>query len=629
MADAIYPINCNPGVKRDGTRLEGNYYTEAQHTRFNRGIPKKMPGYRQMTNDIDGITRSVYVYSAAGINRIYCGSQYKLQYLDVDLNGSGASASDRTPLAIATNNNNLWQFSTLYDGGGTVVSLLAHVAPNLTALDSQVNGKLYYGPVTANTRLVATTAPDVSGGVCSFAPFAFVYGNNGYVQWSDANLPNTWTGGASGNARITGTKIIKGLATRGQNGPNGVFWALDSVIRCSFIGGSAIFGFNTVTDQSSVLSSSSIIEYDGLFFWPAVDRFLVYDGTVREVPNQMNLNFFFDNLNFNFRQKIWVTKVPRYGEIWWFFPKGNATECNHAIIYNVREQTWYDTALERTAGYFSQVFRYPVMASLYSTPTLTIRALQGTPSTSAGGTALLAFDGDLMTSCTQTSTDGFIAYDYGNNTTRTIVKVGVRPTISTTYKLIYEYSQDGINWLTLFETESTAYTANTDYFIELQNPVTARAFRVRETDGGTLDMVEVYFMTRATSIYQHEYGLNEITDGSTLAINSYIETCDFSLAGQTPQGGWGGQDENINLSEMELDLVQSGDMSVEIKGGAYPRSPDFISTNPFSENTTKIAPRFNQHRYMRIRFTSNVQNGYFEIGQPMLRFKVKGGDKKP
>ena len=58
MADAIYPINCNPGVKRDGTRLEGNYYTEAQHTRFNRGIPKKMPGYRQMTNDIDGITQS-------------------------------------------------------------------------------------------------------------------------------------------------------------------------------------------------------------------------------------------------------------------------------------------------------------------------------------------------------------------------------------------------------------------------------------------------------------------------------------------------------------------------------------------------------------------------------------------
>jgi hypothetical protein len=80
---------------------------------------------------------------------------------------------------------------------------------------------------------------------------------------------------------------------------------------------------------------------------------------------------------------------------------------------------------------------------------------------------------------------------------------------------------------------------------------------------------------------------------------------------------------------MELDLVQSGDMSVEIKGGAYPRSPDVISTNNFTENTARIAPQLNQRRYMRIRFTSNVQNGYFEIGQPMLRFKVKGGDMKP
>jgi len=82
MADIIYPINCASGIKRDGTRLEGNYYVDGLWTRFNRGVPKKIGGYRQMTNDIDGVTRTVYVYSAAGINRIYCGTQYKLQYLD-------------------------------------------------------------------------------------------------------------------------------------------------------------------------------------------------------------------------------------------------------------------------------------------------------------------------------------------------------------------------------------------------------------------------------------------------------------------------------------------------------------------------------------------------------------------
>jgi len=629
MADIIYPINCASGIKRDGTRLEGNYYVDGLWTRFNRGVPKKIGGYRQMTNDIDGVTRTVYVYSAAGINRIYCGTQYKLQYLDVDLNGSGASASDRTPAAIATNNNNLWQLASMFDGGGTTVSLLAHVAPNLNAIDSKINGKLYYGPISANTALIASGAPDVSGGTCVFPPFAFVYGSDGYVGWSDANLPNVWAAGSAGNARITSTKIVKGLATRGQNGPSGVFWSLDSVIRANYVGGGAIFGFTPITDQSSVLSSSSIIEYDGLFFWPAVDRFLVYDGTVRELPNQMNINFFFDNLNWNYRQKVWVTKVPRYGEIWWHFPKGNATECNHVIIYNVRSGEWYDTPIERTAGYFSQVFRYPVMTSLYYTPTLSIRALQGLPSTSAGGTASLAFDGNMATSCTQTAPDGFIAYDFGSNTSRQIVKVGMRPTVNSTYKLLYEYSQDGLNWNLMFGTDSTAYLANTDYFIEIQTPVIARAFRVRETGGGTLNLVELYFMTRATSIYQHEYGLDEITDNATLAINSYIETCDFSLAGQTPQGGWGGEDRNLNLSEIELDIIQAGSMTAEVKGGPYPRSADILSTNTFTPSDTRVGIRPNQRRYMRLRVTSNTQGGNYEMGQSMLRFKNKGGDVKP
>ena len=80
----------------------------------------------------------------------------------------------------------------------------------------------------------------------------------------------------------------------------------------------------------------------------------------------MNQNYFFDNLNYAQRQKVWATKVPRYGEIWWFYPHGDSEECNNCIIYNVRENAWYDGGFSpgaaRSAGYFSQVFRFPVNA---------------------------------------------------------------------------------------------------------------------------------------------------------------------------------------------------------------------------------------------------------------------------
>ncbi len=119
-------------------------------------------------------------------------------------------------------------------------------------------------------------------------------------------------------------------------------WSLDSVIRVTQVGTAAIeFRFDTVTSQSSILSNKSIIEYDGIYYWAGVDRFLMYNGIVQELPNSMNLQYFFGNLNYAQRQKVWATKYTKYGEIWWHFPALTSTECDQAIIYNVREQTWY------------------------------------------------------------------------------------------------------------------------------------------------------------------------------------------------------------------------------------------------------------------------------------------------
>ena len=121
-----------------------------------------------------------------------------------------------------------------------------------------------------------------------------------------------------------------------------------------------------ITGQSSIMSSQCVIEYDGIIYWVGVDRFLMYNGVVQEVENTQNLNWFFDGLNVSQRQKVWVSKIPRWGEIWWFYPRGASTECNDAIIYNVREKTWYDAGLadgaNRSAGYFSEVFRKPIWA---------------------------------------------------------------------------------------------------------------------------------------------------------------------------------------------------------------------------------------------------------------------------
>ena len=55
------------------------------------------------------------------------------------------------------------------------------------------------------------------------------------------------------------------------------------------------------------------------------------------------------------RQRVFGVKNVSRNEIWWFYPeKGKDANvgCTRAVIYNVVDNTWYDTGIERAAGYF-------------------------------------------------------------------------------------------------------------------------------------------------------------------------------------------------------------------------------------------------------------------------------------
>lgn len=212
----------------------------------------------------------------------------------------------------------------------------------------------------------------VSGGCVVLHPYLFVYGNNGLIQNSSAGDFANWVAADANANNVATGKIVKGLPIRGgSTSPSGLFWAADALIRVSFSPSSAggvnyYWTYDLVSSQTSIMSSSSVVEYDGIYYWAGVDRFLMYGGQVQEIPNNNNQNYFFDNINLAQRQKVWATKVPRYGEIWWFYPKGDATECTDAVIYNVREKAWYDAGqavgARRSAGVFSEVFPKPIWA---------------------------------------------------------------------------------------------------------------------------------------------------------------------------------------------------------------------------------------------------------------------------
>ena len=274
-------------------------------------------------------------------------------------------------------------FATTIVAIGAGVSVTGTGIPaNTTVVSASVVGGVWTAVLSNNATASGTVTLtfdnniSVSGGVVMLFPYLFVYGNNGLIQNCSAGDFNNWTSADANANNIASTKVVKGLPLRGgTTSPAGLFWTLDSVVRVTYapqsVGSSTLYWrYDLITQQSSIMSSQCVIEYDGIFYWVGTDRFLMYNGVVQEVPNTQNTNYFFDNLNLAQRQKVWVAKVPRYGEIWWFFPSGSSTECNDAIIYNVRESqlqgrpVWYDAGqalgARRSAGVFSEVFPKPI-----------------------------------------------------------------------------------------------------------------------------------------------------------------------------------------------------------------------------------------------------------------------------
>jgi hypothetical protein len=520
---------------------------------------------------------------------------------------------------------------------------------------------------TGSQTLTFNNNVSVSGGVVSLHPYVFVYGNDGVIRNCSAGDPSDWVSADANEVNVATGKIVKGLPVRGgSNAPSGLFWSLDSLIRVSFspqtlgVSGTANFGvtnfwrFDIISSQTSILSSQCVIEYDGIYYWIGVDRFLLYNGVVKEIPNPMNQDYFFDNLNYTQRQKVWATKVPRYGEIWWYYPRGDSEECNDAIIYNVRENTWYDagTALgtRRSAGYFSQVFAFPVAAgwdaqAAETVTTETATVTSGSPffylaayninvalSQVLSGTNIPA--GTTVDSITSSNINaltnlvGGSLYSNGSYTdvpltggsgfgaTADVTVSGGAVTVVTIvlrgagYVVGDSLSATDAN---LGGGGGSGFSIDVDTIFPMGIEMSANA-----TGTGS---VTITFSTQddIIKVYQHEIGVDEIDGQSTFAIESFVETNDLSwVAGGPSQQSPVGENRWLRLERVEPDFILSGDMNLYVTGRPYAQSEDKISEPYVFDQTTNKIDMKEQRREMRLRFESDEAGGDYQMGKVIL-----------
>ena len=700
----IYTLSIPAGIKRDGTIFETSEYNDGVWCRFQRGVPKKIGGYKQLFASPIGLFRGLFSQPNNGVNYIFAGNYEELDVFttgitysagngpfeanmllgttyanvvsntttDIVVEGDvttifpagtsvlfeqGVTPTTYTVLSatFATPNTTIvlttpmpagtvtkiwvaetpfvqdpdggpfritWQFDAQYSPMGGDLQVLAHPGYNLANIDNGQPSQVLVGNITpdANYEWNFTGLSDsegqnptyqpisVDGGVCVLYPFIFVYGSNGYI--ANNNVDSTyaqrslydWNGPLANQVNMASSKIVKGMPMRGgTNSPSGLFWATDSLIRVSFNSQAAAnyWSYDIISSQISIMSSSSVVEMDGVFYWMGVDRFYVYNGQVTVLPNDKNINWLFDNLNYQQRQKVWATKVPRYNEIWFFYPRGTATECTDAIIYNVKDKIWYDAGsavgAQRSCGYTTEIFPTPIWAGWAYEPTYSkpYPVIEHPASLPAPTNNQVYISGDVTPDFPPGS---FLSFYRSDNWDLAYPVITAEHIYNTTI------GTPGVTLLTFGK------------YIGAAIAVGSPAYSVQ---GGY-------------SIWQHEFGVNQTGFNNVQAVYSSITTSDISWISGSPSGENPiGMNRRMHLRRVEPNFLQSGEMAMTILGRKFANGQANVeNSGPFYFNPQdgKIDLRV-EHRLVRLKFESNTVDGNFEMGR--LVITAEFGDERP
>lgn len=654
MSDA-FPIQCPPGFARDGTRLDADSYIDGEWVRFDRGgRPRKIGGYRAMTTKVAGPTRGLLVDSRGGINSVHAFSQWGVARLEFDTTGAGGGLQHRTPASFTPDPAYTWSYGVMASStGGSYAALLAAATPDLNALDADAVGSVYYGDIRGTDPLVQLADEDgpleVSGGVTVLGPIAVIYGSDGLIRNSKPNdlTPTGWTAGGgslANSANPVGSKVVYGAPVRGGGqSPAGLFWSLDALIRMSLSSdATTIFNYDVLSQPTSILGKRCVVEHDGQFFWVGSDRFLMYNGVVQEVPNGQNLNWFFDNINMAARNKVWGTKIPRWGEIWWFFPFGTSTECDAAIIYNYRQKVWYDARKVRSAGGSVQVFPFPVWAGAEDaeqTQVLTVgySHVLSTDAT-AGDDTLTLTSASGVTSGQRVRGPGIAPGTTVSGVLGADVTLSADLTADVAAGASFSFSQmsapfqagETLTGDTSGAQGTVAYVQETQVnLVGVTGTFDPAGEALVGSLGGAADSIAVEpFTQQLESIYQQEFGLDKVVGERATALRSSFSLKEFGYAIGTPFG------EAPKVAEVATrvirvtpDFIQRGPMTVTAVGRDFPREePRELASGTYQEGDSFVDLRGAQARLLSLTFASDVLGGNYVQGVTSVSLGV--GDQR-
>lgn len=172
--------------------------------------------------------------------------------------------------------------------------------------------------------------------------FVFALCDGMVVNVSSQGDPTTWvpatTNTAFARTLQVGSKLVAGRALAPFIS---MVWSDNAAYIFQYTGSQFIYNSSLAGRDCGLISPNAAVTVDGFAYWMGPDNFYFYNGLVQPMANVEDIRkFVFDALPTNLAFQCAAVYVPKYHEIWFFYPSTGATNPTNYVIFHINDQCW-------------------------------------------------------------------------------------------------------------------------------------------------------------------------------------------------------------------------------------------------------------------------------------------------
>tara|TARA_R110002020_G_scaffold258135_1_gene471848 strand:+ start:154 stop:1668 length:1515 start_codon:yes stop_codon:yes gene_type:complete len=378
---ALLPITPPPGIVTNGTTYSNKgRWTDGDLVRFENGSLTPIGGWEKLRSTaLTGTPTGMYSYvTNAGKQVLAVGTRSKVYVLfdgtwyDITPSNFVTDAST-DPLGFGAYQYGQEDYGDARSQSGLTFNTHSFSFDNFgefLIFTCSSDGKIYqWQPASPSAVATAVTNAPVGNQavIVSNERHLVALGSASdprKVAWSSREALNTWTASATNSAGDlqvpTGGRILGGK--RWQN--EIVIFTDVGINSMYYTGQPFIYGIREAGTNCRAIGIRSVVHAGNFLAWMGENSFFIYDGSVKEIPCEVN-DYIFDNLYYLNRETVAGGHNSNFNEIWWFFPSDATASTSNPVpdkyvIWNYKENVWSIGSMERTCWTDQGVFDYPI-----------------------------------------------------------------------------------------------------------------------------------------------------------------------------------------------------------------------------------------------------------------------------